>query len=75
MLKFSGLGIKQTLNKSGEIVTPGFPFKLGNGCPSGNLIVNVCIIDAKKRNSSYLASTSPKHILLPTPNGMKYSGF
>lgn len=56
-------------------MTPTFPFKLGKVCPSGSLKLNECRRVEKKRKSSILARTSPRHMRRPTPNGMKNSGF
>lgn len=70
-----GRSFMQTANLSGDIVTPGFPFKLGSSAPSGREISKRCIIEEKKEKSSMRASTLPRHILRPTPNGIKYSGF
>lgn len=70
-----GLGFKHTLKALGLIVTPALPLRLGNVSPSGTPMSNVCKMDEKNRNNSIRASTSPRHILLPTPKGRKYSGF
>lgn len=63
-----------TLKFSGETVTPIWPRRLGSSAPSGTWSVKTCRSDEKKRNNSARARTSPRHILLPTPNGMKNSG-
>lgn len=70
-----GRTFRQTLNGSGLIVTPAFPFKLGNVSPSGTHISNVCRNDEKNRKISMRARTSPRHMRRPTPKGRKYSGF
>lgn len=70
-----GLGVNLILNAFGVIVTPAFPSREGSGAPSGSEMSKLCKILAKNKKSSILASTSPKHILRPTPKGMKNSGF
>lgn len=58
--KTNGLGVKQTLKLAGVIVTPTFPFKLGNKSPGGSTTSNECAIVAKNKNISIFAKTSPK---------------
>lgn len=65
---------RQTSKGSGVTVMPTFPWRLGSDAPAGNVMSNVCRSELKKRKSSIRARTSPKHMRLPTPNGMKYSG-
>ncbi len=65
---------KCTLNDLGDTVTPAWPQRSGSSAPSGSSRLKTWSIDEKKRKSSALAKTSPKHIRLPTPNGMKKSG-
>lgn len=69
-----GLAVNFTLKALGLIVTPAMPFKLGSVSPSGTEMSKECRSEEKKRNNSILAKISPRHILLPTPNGRKYSG-
>lgn len=65
-----GRSFKQTENLSGEIVTPGFPFKLGSSAPGGSTTSNWCMIVEKNKKSSNLAKVFPRHILLPTPKAV-----
>lgn len=69
------LGTKQTSKGSGVTVTPALPRKLGKDEPCGDRNSNVCINELKNKNNSMRANTSPRHIRLPTPKGIKYSGF
>lgn len=69
------LGKRQTSKGSGVTVTPALPRKLGKDEPCGDRSSNVCINELKNKNSSMRASTSPRHMRLPTPKGIKYSGF
>lgn len=71
----SGRSFRHTPNLSGLIVTPAFPTSDGSSAPCGNDMSKRCMIDEKNENNSIRARTFPKHILLPTPKGMKYSGF
>lgn len=54
---------------------PVMPWRLGKVSPSGTKMSKVCKSEEKNKNSSILARISPRHILRPTPNGKKYSGF
>lgn len=65
-----GRSLKQTENRSGEIVTPGFPFKLGSSAPFGSTTSNWCISVEKNKKSSNLARVLPRHIRLPTPKAV-----
>lgn len=66
----TGRSFKQTENLSGEIVTPGFPFKLGSSAPGGSTTSNWCISVEKNKKSSNLAKVLPRHIRLPTPKAV-----
>jgi hypothetical protein len=69
-----GLGFRHTLNALGLMVTPATPFKLGRVSPAGTQMSKECSSEEKNEKISILARISPRHILLPTPNGKKYSG-
>lgn len=71
----SGRCIRLTLNRSGVTVTPALPRKLGSDSPSGSFTSKLCSNEVKNKKISIRARVSPRHIRLPTPKGMKYSGF
>ena len=59
------LASMEILNGFGLFVLASIPRVSGAGCPGLNWNRNCCIIEVKYRNSSILASPSPKNILLP----------
>ncbi|KAG7229897.1 hypothetical protein INR49_009615 [Caranx melampygus] len=64
-----GRGVAFTLYLAGCRTTPNFPSRLGRAWPGGTERVKRCRIHDRKRKSSILAKASPRHTLIPTPNG------